>query len=629
MSANKKLKDRKQSKALKKTEYGIDNKPISIKWLIAILCIGFTSAGLMGIALFATTDGRVQLTKLPQAANNFSKMFILGRSGLQSDRLNLTIPRQRFENKRQISFSTEQRLNGRTVIKPQKFNMIHLSLVESRNGRFKYPPFNALSLFATVSKSSVQNINQIYNGHGSSEITFNKVEFNTDDLHFNDEAKITDNEAKIHIRKSFGRFVNGRTNSENLLYNLIRNSQNSFSETANTDNPQENISYIRKQAGDNNLYNYSEDLISFASGQTITNALRIVHYNDNFSMEAAKVLTKYIDPALLNKGGIIRLGLETDEDGNETVVRASFYQKSKHIVTVAMDDDDEFVKAAEPETNQFIIKALNGKLTSINTLPKRNLPLYDSIYRATLSYDLPDNIIKLLMRIIATDVDLKSITSDTDTIDIFYPESKAGQDQNVNILYIKSNIGDKVHRYYRYKSLDGKVDYYNYNGTSPKQFLLRNPVPNGHFSSPFGSRRHPILGYVRMHTGVDWAAPLHSIIVAAGDGVVTRMGPTPGYGNHTEITHANGYMTSYSHQSGFAAGIKPGVHVHQGQVIGYIGSTGLSTGAHCHFEIVVNGIKVNPMRVKLPNSKALTGRDIILFKQRRDNIDAILEKNKL
>ena len=156
---------------------------------------------------------------------------------------------------------------------------------------------------------------------------------------------------------------------------------------------------------------------------------------------------------------------------------------------------------------------------------------------------------------------------------------------------------------------------------------MRKPVPNATFRSPFGARRHPILGYVRMHTGVDWAAPRGSPILAAGDGEIIKAGWSRGYGYHTEIRHANGYVSSYSHQNAFAKGIKPGIKVHQGQVIGYVGSTGLSTGPHCHFEVIVNSTKVDPMRIRLPDNKSLKGKELEAFKRDRDRINALMNNS--
>ena len=173
---------------------------------------------------------------------------------------------------------------------------------------------------------------------------------------------------------------------------------------------------------------------------------------------------------------------------------------------------------------------------------------------------------------------------------------------------------------------DGTFDYFDEDGRSAKQFLLRNPLPNGKFRSGFGGRRHPILGYSKMHTGVDWAAPTGSPIIAAGNGVVEKSGWAGGYGKQTIIKHANGYETSYNHQSRIGEGIKPGVRVRQGQVIGYVGTTGLSTGAHLHYELIVNNRKVDPMRVRLPVGKVLKGNELEAFAREKTRIDELLKE---
>ena len=143
--------------------------------------------------------------------------------------------------------------------------------------------------------------------------------------------------------------------------------------------------------------------------------------------------------------------------------------------------------------------------------------------------------------------------------------------------------------------------------------------------SGFGMRYHPIMRYSKMHTGVDWAAPRGTPIIAAGNGTVEKAGWASGYGNQTLIRHANGYVTSYNHQSGIAKGIVPGAKVTQGQVIGFVGSTGSSTGSHLHYELIVNGTKVDAMKVRLPGGKALEGPALASFEEERQRIDTLLE----
>ena len=151
------------------------------------------------------------------------------------------------------------------------------------------------------------------------------------------------------------------------------------------------------------------------------------------------------------------------------------------------------------------------------------------------------------------------------------------------------------------------VDYYDEQGNSAKKFLMRNPVKGGRYTSGFGDRRHPLFRKIRMHTGVDWAAPSGTPILAAGDGTVERVGREGGYGNYVRIRHANGFATAYGHMSRFAAGVEPGVTVKQGQIIGYVGSTGYSTGPHLHFEVLVNNSFVNPMTIQVPRGLQLDG----------------------
>ncbi|MGH6841280.1 MAG: M23 family metallopeptidase, partial [Methylocella sp.] len=163
-------------------------------------------------------------------------------------------------------------------------------------------------------------------------------------------------------------------------------------------------------------------------------------------------------------------------------------------------------------------------------------------------------------------------------------------------------------------------------GRSTRKFLVRMPIVGGRLTSGFGIRYHPILGYYRPHTGVDWAAPAGTPIFAAGSGTITAAGWDSGYGRRIEVQHANGYITTYNHMSGFARGTKWGAHVRQGQVIGYLGQTGLATGPHLHYEIMVNGHFVDPMRVKLARTREFDGRMLANFRRERDRIDGLVLK---
>ena len=399
-----------------------------------------------------------------------------------------------------------------------------------------------------------------------------------------------------------------------------------FSEMPDVKIIQENVSISPRVMTADNAPEYAEDIIPFRKAQTIIDALNDANYGGDDAEKLAQALAQFNGSPTLNAGNVLRIGIEANAGGDDHLVRASIYHGMHHVLSVSLNDHNQFIKSTEPEMTPILKTAFEGgvPLTHVNA---SNLPtIYDAIYRSVLSYDMPQNIARQLIRVLANDIDLEGRTSPNDTLEVFYalPEKDSEDTSQPEIRFVSATFGGITHKYYRFRSHDGTVDYYDSEGRSSKQFLLRKPVPNGMFRSPFGPRRHPVLGYVRMHTGVDWSAPRGSPIIAVGDGIVNKAGPVRGYGNQTEIRHANGYVTSYAHQNSFAPGIKAGAKVHQGQIIGYVGSSGLATGPHCHFEVSVNNTKVDPMRIRLPDAKSLHGKDLEAFKRDRKKLEALI-----
>lgn len=254
--------------------------------------------------------------------------------------------------------------------------------------------------------------------------------------------------------------------------------------------------------------------------------------------------------------------------------------------------------------------------------------LYQSLYETALRQQVPRPLIDELVRIYSYDVDFQRKVQVGDSFELLYPGDDEGSDGKAEVLYAALTIGGESKRYYRFQTPDdGLVDYYDETGKSAKKFLVRKPVDAAIMRSGYGWRRHPILGYSKMHTGVDWAAPRGTPIFASGAGVVERAGWEGGYGKQVRIRHAYGYETAYGHMSAFARGIAPGMKVRQGQVIGYVGSTGLSTGAHVHYEILVNGRFVDPMRIKLPRGRSLEGSLLASFEQERERVDSMMSRS--
>jgi murein DD-endopeptidase MepM/ murein hydrolase activator NlpD len=255
--------------------------------------------------------------------------------------------------------------------------------------------------------------------------------------------------------------------------------------------------------------------------------------------------------------------------------------------------------------------------------------LYQSVYETALRNQIPKPIIEDLIRIYSYDVDFQRKVQPGDSFEVLFAgeEETPAPDSRNEVLFAALTVGGESKKFYRYQSPDdGIVDYYDETGKSAKKFLVRKPVAIGVMRSGFGMRPHPILGFTKMHTGVDWAAPTGTPIYASGNGVVEKAGWESGYGKYVLLRHTNGYETAYGHMTAFARGIDVGTHVRQGQVIGFVGSTGLSTGSHVHYEILVNGRFVDPMRIKLPRGRVLDGPALASFDRERERFDNIMAR---
>jgi murein DD-endopeptidase MepM/ murein hydrolase activator NlpD len=251
--------------------------------------------------------------------------------------------------------------------------------------------------------------------------------------------------------------------------------------------------------------------------------------------------------------------------------------------------------------------------------------LYQSLYETALRNNVPNSVIEDLVRIYSYDVDFTRKVQPGDNFEVLYSDDEAGSDGKSEVRYASLNVGGELKKYYRFQTIDDSVvDYYDETGKSAKKFLVRKPVADGVVTSGFGYRNHPIMHVSEFHSGVDWAAPFGTPIFAAGTGSIEEIGLKGGYGKYVKIKHANGYETAYGHMTAFAKGLDVGSKVRQGQVIGFVGSTGLSTGSHVHFEILVNDRFVDPIRIKLPRGRVLDGNSLAIFEKDREQLDAVL-----
>ncbi|CAH1654864.1 Murein DD-endopeptidase MepM/ murein hydrolase activator NlpD [Hyphomicrobiales bacterium] len=315
-------------------------------------------------------------------------------------------------------------------------------------------------------------------------------------------------------------------------------------------------------------------------------------------------------------------------DKKSTVVRVTLLDERTTQAIVAVNDQGRYVPVDVPQEAVASAQPTdNGEEEDGEDDNGSGTRLYESLYETALKNEIPASVVAELVRVFASDVDFQHRVDAGNSVEIFYGEGEDADSQRPEILYASLTIGGETKRIYRFQSPeDNSIEYLDEEGRSLKKFLIRKPISSGIMRSGFGMRYHPILHYSKMHTGVDWADKIGTPILAAGDGLILKAGWSSGYGRRIEIQHSNGYVTTYNHQSAFARGIKPGMRIRQGQVIGYLGATGLATGPHLHYEVMVNGHFVNPLKIKLPRSRELDGALLAEFRRQRDQTRELLTK---
>ncbi len=315
----------------------------------------------------------------------------------------------------------------------------------------------------------------------------------------------------------------------------------------------------------------------------------------------------------------------SDPNQMEPIEFSVFSAGHVHKVTVARDDSGGFVVSDKPPRRAFPLKldlaVADGGASDT---------LFAGVYYACLIQNVPSDTILKILKMHVYETDFRRRIRAGDTLELFFEI----QDEDVTegppgeLLYAKITSGGDSSSLYRFRTDDNLTDYYDPNGNNSKRFLMRKPVRGSgvRLTSGYGMRIHPLLNRRRMHTGVDWAAPTGTPILAAGKGEIEHAGRKGQYGNYVRIRHANGYQSTYAHMSRIARGVRQGINIRQGQIIGYVGSTGLSSGPHLHYEILVNKRFVNPMSIKVPKERQLAGEELNDFQRERARLDELMRR---
>jgi murein DD-endopeptidase MepM/ murein hydrolase activator NlpD len=342
---------------------------------------------------------------------------------------------------------------------------------------------------------------------------------------------------------------------------------------------------------------------------------------------AITALSEVFSPRTLKVGQVVRLAMlpagsgpdasaSDAQDDTLRLVSLGLTANPEEDVLVARQADDSFAARVEARPLARRLSAYGGTIET-------------SLFEAARTNGVPVETVVELIRLFSFDVDFQREIQPGDRFEVLYDSfyDQAGTLAKTGPLtYASMVLSGKRLEFYHFDMPDGSDDYFDANGRSVRRALLKTPVDGARISSGFGMRKHPIQGYTKMHRGVDFAAPSGTPIYAAGKGVIERIGRNGGYGNYIRIRHNSTYKTAYAHLKRYAKGMKRGVRVQQGQIIGYVGTTGRSTGPHLHYEVLVDNKQVNPLKIKLPSGKSLKGSDLEAFQQARVEIDRLREQ---
>jgi murein DD-endopeptidase MepM/ murein hydrolase activator NlpD len=354
--------------------------------------------------------------------------------------------------------------------------------------------------------------------------------------------------------------------------------------------------------------------VSVKQGDTLMAILTNAGVSKEQAAQSISHLRKVYDLRKLPVGQVIYIAIS-----NKQLIKVSFTPSFDFEIVAELQENKSY--QAEKKKIKLAIedRIFSGVITN-------------SLYQTAIELKLPPNMLIELIRIFSFDVDFQREIQKGDRFSLLFNIYRNEQNKvvhNSTIKWASMNLSGKKLEYAAYETKSGFKDYYDRNGKSVKKTLMRTPIDGARLSSRYGKRRHPILGYSKMHKGVDFAAPKGVPIMAAGDGIIEYIGRNGAYGKYIRIRHNSVYKTAYAHLSRFRKGLRKRHRVKQGSTIGYVGSTGRSTGPHLHYEVIKHGRQTNPMSVRLPAGDKLNGDELIKLKQSWVELDKRLNKTAL
>jgi len=360
--------------------------------------------------------------------------------------------------------------------------------------------------------------------------------------------------------------------------------------------------------------------VSVLRNETLSAVLDRIGAPREEANSAVLAASRLYDLRGMRPGDDVTAWLETRSDGDVRLVGLSMRPEADRQVLVSRAWDGSW------SSHQLMAKLSPGMNYVEGAVEQ-------SIYQTATAQGAGDQQVVDFAEIFGYDIDFQREVQAGDRFGMLYEtfeDERGGQVKTGAVLMAEMDGASLSKTFYRFTpSDDGVVDYFDEQGQSAKKFLMKTPINGARLSSGFGNRRHPILGYTKLHKGTDFAAPTGTPIYAAGNGRIVSYGPYSTYGNYARIEHANGYTTAYAHMSRYAKGLRRGSYVRQGQVIGYVGSTGASTGPHLHYEVYINNRPVNAMTLKLPTGRKLEGEQLEAFNAERLRIEGLRDQERV
>lgn len=570
-------------------------RELSMAWLAGTVMTGITSVLLMGAALYVAFDGRESFSTASQA-------LLLPRSAAlgppatsgKGDRMRaIAATRSEFEV---VEASIRTVEDGRTMLRSQAFARLDATLATGETAlAADIPAFDPSALATSSDGEPASAATEIYTASIEGEVAMSLAAL----PQLVPAGAITDRQAADFVKASLqDAFFEDSSERPNTTAAAPASLQSATLGIA------ENVTVMSKtrlaEAGGGR----SERIVT-ARQATPLKALLLKNGFTEQSYEMVAATLRNLLPSLeLPEGAKLRILMGPSRTSATPVpYRLSIYvhdpqtREIRHAATAAMTDRGSYVIGSAP--SMIALPEEDVEAVDVAALPS----LYRSIWETARKHDLADTTTAQLVAMFAYELDLTQRVQPGDTLQLLATRPETGKPE---LVYAALTTGGTTRELFRFRTPDGVVDYYSPDGETGKRFLTRRPLQGGgRLASRYGYRIHPIFKTRRLHTGVDLASALDTPVYAGGDGVVRLAQWVSGFGRYVELDHVNGYQTAYAHMNRIADGMKPGVRVKQGQLVGYVGSTGNSTGNHLHYEIRVNGRTVDPLSVKLPRDKEL------------------------